>query len=151
MLYKRSFLPLDVLDTWNFQVDPTNTWDENAIANVFAAGRVVGKALNITTQPVVELMTGTDMQTGSPTTVKDLPTLLDKIAGNFGQRTVLEGLGLYTPQKHAVGSGKELSNEQKKLLVENFLFGQKGQIVNTPANLKNYNTERNQRIKDANR
>ena len=150
MLYKRSFLPLDVLDTWNFQLDPAKTWDENAVSNIFAAGRTLGKSISIVAQPAVELLTGTDMNTGTPTTVKDLPTFLDKVASNFGQRTFLEGIGLYTPKKHAEGTKNALTEEQKQNLRDNFLFGQKGQIVDTPANIKNFISEYKERVKKAN-
>lgn len=146
MLYKRSLLPLDVLDTWNFQMDPSKTWDQNAISNAFAAGRVLGKNTSLVAQPILEWMTGTDMQTGQKSSVTDLQTLSDKIVNNFGFKSLLQGLGAITPAKNAVGGSKELNPEQLQLLRDNFLYGQKGQIVNTVQNQKNYINEASNRI-----
>jgi len=146
MLYKRSFLPLDLLDTYNFQVDPNKTWDQNALSNAAVLGRFLGKNTSIVLQPALEWISGTDMQTGQKSSVTDLQTLGDKVISNFGFKSLLQGIGAYTPAKNEVGTSKELTEEELKVARENFWFGQKGVIVNSPKYIKSAQTEQRERI-----
>lgn len=146
MLYKRSVMPLDLLDTYNFQVDPNKTWDQNALYNASVLGRFIGKNTSIVLQPALEWISGTDMQTGQKSSVTDLQTLGDKVVSNLGWKSILQGASWYTPAKNEVGTSKELTQEDLQLLRDNFLFGQKGVIVNSPKYIDSALREQNTRI-----
>lgn len=148
MMYKRSVLPLDVIDNWGFYWDPSKGADANIIANFKEAGTTLGSMSSLAVQPVIEWVSGTDLKTGQESTVKDLPTLVDKFASNIGFSGLLKGLGAYTPQANKPGSGKELTPLQEKITRENWLFGQKGINVSDPKYIKGAQLEQKQRFMD---
>lgn len=145
VIYKRSFLPLDVLDTWNFTWDPARTMDQNAFMALGEAGRVVGKNFNLVAQPFIEWGTGTDIQTGKPSQVKDVQTLGDKLIGNIGTVGLLKGLGIYTPTNKQEGTANPQTAEDEARIGRNWLTGQKETWVNTPQNIKNAQSEQSAR------
>lgn len=148
MMYKRSVLPLDVIDNWGFSWNPNKSIDANLIGNVKELGTTLGSMSSVAVQPVVELLSGTDLRTHQATTVKDLPTLVDKLATNIGISSLLKGVGWYTPQANKPGTKKELTPLQNKIATENWLFGQKGVNVSDPKYVKGYYKERQQNFLD---
>lgn len=145
VIYKRSFLPLDVLDTWNFTWDPARTMDQNAFAAIENIGGVVGKNINLVAQPAIEFITGTDPATGKPSQVKDIQTFSEKVIGNIGTVNLLKGLGLYTPSNKQEGSTNPATPEDNARILRNFAFGQKESWVNTGPNMKYAQSEQTAR------
>lgn len=147
MLFKPGILPLDVIDTWNIQFDPTIPLSTNVIQQAQGLGQSVGgKNINFLLQPGIELLTKTDPNTGKPTQIKDLASLGDKAASLFGPTQLLKGLGIYTPSNKGEDSANPLTQRQRDLTLTNWLgITQKAQDINTDANLKNAKTEENQR------
>lgn len=147
MLFKPGILPLDVIDTWNIQFDPTIPLSTNIIQQAQGLGQSVGgKNINFLLQPGIELLTKTDPNTGKPTQIKDLASLGDKVASMFGPTQLLKGLGIYTPSNKGEDSANPLTQRQRDLTLTNWLgITQKAQDINTDANLKNAQTEENQR------
>jgi len=149
VLVKPGILPLDVIDTWNVQFDPTIPFSTNVIQNVQGVGQsVIGKNVNMLLQPGLELLTKTDPATGKPTQIKDLASLGDKAVSMFGPTQLLKGLGLYTPANKGAGSANPLTQRQRDLNLTNWLgITQKAQDVNSPANIKNAQSEQSARQK----
>lgn len=147
VIYKRSFLPLDVLDTWNFTWDPARTMDQNAFLAAGQVGRVAGKNANLVAQPAIEWATGTDIQTGKPSQVKDAQTLGDKLIGNIGTVGLLKALGVYTPANKQPGTANPTTPEDQARIGRNWLTGQKETWVDTAQNRQNTKTEQASRTK----
>lgn len=149
VMFKPGILPLDVIDTWNVQFDPTIPFSTNVIQNVQGLGQtVVGKNINMLLQPGIELITRTDPSTGKPTQIKDVASLADKAASMFGPTQLLKGLGLYTPANKGADSANPLTDRQRQVALENWLgLTQKAQDINSPANVKNAQTEESARQK----
>mgnify|MGYP000455646491 CR=1 FL=1 len=137
IMYKHSILPMDVLDTWNFTFDPNMTLDQNAFTAIKSGMRTLGKSTNLVAQPIIEGLTGTDMSTGNPSSVKDIQTLGDKLVGNIGTVGLLKGLGIYTPAKNAPGGSNPTTPLTQSVQLENFFTGQKKTLVDTAASKKN--------------
>jgi hypothetical protein len=149
MLFKPAQLPLDVIDTWNIQFDSTQPFETNVIQNIQGLGQsVIGKNINMLLQPGLELVTRTDPATGKPTQIKDLASLGDKAASMFGPTQLLKGLGLYTPANKGEGSANPLTPRQREVALTNWLgLTQKAQDINSPANVKNAQSEEGARQK----
>jgi hypothetical protein len=147
IVYKRSVLPMDVLDTWNFTYDPAYTMDQNAMKAFEAAGRVLGKSVNLLAQPGFEWLTGTDLVTGKPSQINDLQGVGEKLLNNIGTVGLLKGTGIYTPSNKGPTSTDPYTPESRKMLLQNWLFGQKAQVTDTNANIKNAQTEQSARNK----
>lgn len=149
MLFKPPVLPLDVMDTWNIQFDPTQDFIGNVSTNVGNVGQgAIAKNLNLYIQPVLETLTKTDPSTGKPSQVKDFQSFMDKAVGQIGFTSPLIGLGLYTPANKGPDSKNPITQEQRDLKVTNWLgLTQKGQYIQTPATERNAAAEVNARLK----
>lgn len=146
MMFKRSVLPLDVLDTWSFSYDPAYSVDANLFnfqrtgpnSPIKTLSKTFVKNLNMPIQAVLEPALGINTSTGAPTSIKDWATWQDAQLNKFGATSLLKGYGI-------LPSLKPLTPEEKQLKIDNFWGGQKGQILETPQNLKNAKTEQNLR------
>ena len=147
VLYKPSVLPLDVLDTWNIQFDPTKSADVQTIDNAKSVMRTVGSSLNMLAQPGIEMLTGTDLKTGNPSTVKDLPTAMDKLTQNIGFMQLLKGMGVYTPANKVNNTTNPLTQRDRELSTTNFMLGLKFADTQTPSAIKNAKIDQNARQK----
>lgn len=148
IVYRPSALPLDILDTWNIQYDPTKTVDKNFFNNINGLGQsVIGKNINLVAQPGIEWITGTDPSTGKPSTVKDLQSAGDSLLSNIGTNQLFQGLGLYTPMNKGPESKNPITDRDRQLKLLNFFTGQRVMDVGTPANIKNARSEQSARIK----
>ena len=143
MLFKPAYLPNDVMDTWNFQFDPTQPLETNVINAVQSIGQgVIGKNINMLAQPGLELLTRTDPSTGKPTQIKDMATLSDKLVSMIGTTSLLKGLGLYTPSNKGPDAANPLTDRQRQLLLTNWLgLTMKASDVNSGANISNAQSE----------
>jgi hypothetical protein len=140
MLFKPAILPLDVIDTWNIQFDPTLSFDANAIQAAQDIGQgVLGRNINMLLQPGIELITRTDPSTGRPTKINDIATFTDKAMSMVGTTSLLKGLGIYTPSNKGAESANPLTDRQRELLRQNWLglnpLTQKAQDIYSGANL----------------
>lgn len=148
VISKPSILPMDVLDNWNWTYDPYKTWDENISANFTNTGKTVGKSINLIAQPAVEWMTGRDLQTGQKTQIKDIGTLGESLIDMTGYATILKGIGAYTPtSKLPENTTNPLTDRDRQLMVQNWLFGLKRADIQKPANVQNALTEQSARMK----
>lgn len=149
VMFKPGILPLDVIDTWNVQFDPTIPLDESIIQNAQNLGQsVFGKNVNFLLQPGLEFLTKTDPATGKPSQIKDLATMGDKVASLFGPTQLLKGIGLFTPSNKGADSANPLTQRQRDLTLTNWLgLTQKAQDINAPANVKNAQSEESARQK----
>lgn len=145
MMYKPSVLPLDVLDNWNLQFDPTKAVDEQAFQNLMQTGRMFGKNINLLAQPGVEFLTGTDMATGKPTQARDLQSAVDRGLSNIGTIQLLKSLGLYTPKNKAEGTANPQTPRDQEIAGLNFWLGLRQSDVYTPSNIKNAQSEQGAR------
>ena len=145
VIYKRSFLPLDVLDTWNFTWDPARTMDQNAFEMSKQLGNVVGKNINLVAQPALEFITGNDPATGKPSQVKSIQTFGDKLIGNIGTVNLLKGLGIYTPTNKQPGSANPATPEDNARILRNYYTGQKETWVDTASAARNAQSENTSR------
>lgn len=148
VISKPSILPMDVLDNWQWTYDPYKTWDENMSTNFAKTGTVFGKSANLIAQPAIEWMTGRDLQTGQKTQIKDLGTLGESLIDMTGYATVLKGIGAYTPSnKRPENTDNPLTDRDRQLMVQNWLFGLKRADIQKPANVQNALTEQSARMK----
>jgi hypothetical protein len=136
MLYRPSILPLDVLDTWNISYDSSKTVDQNAFNGIVSVGRTLGRNINLLAQPGIELLTGTDISTGKPSTVKDLKTAGEDLISNIGTTQLFKGLGIYTPSNKGPESANPLTDRDRQVILQNYLLGMRTADVYTPANIK---------------
>lgn len=148
IVYRPSALPLDLLDTWNIQYDPSKTVDQNTFANIAGVGQsVIGKNINMVAQPGIEWITGTDPSTGKPSTVKDIGTAADSLLSNIGTNQLFQGLGLYTPLNKGPEAKNPITERDRQLKLLNFFTGQRVMDVGTPSNIKNARSEETARIR----
>jgi hypothetical protein len=148
IVYRPSVLPLDVLDTWNIQFDPTKSVDKQAFDNINSVGQsVIGKNINMVFQPGIEFITGTDPGTGSPSTVKDLKTAGDSLLSNIGTMQLFQGLGLYTPPNKGPDSTNPLTERDRFLKTFNFFTGARAMDTGAPSSVKNARSDYNARMK----
>jgi hypothetical protein len=148
IVYRPSALPLDVLDTWNIQYDPSKTVDQNTFNSIASVGQsIIGKNINMVAQPGIEWITGTDPSTGKPSTVKDIGTAADSLLSNLGTNQLFQGLGLYTPLNKGPESKNPMTDRDRQLKLLNFFTGQRIMDVGTPSNIKNARSEQSARIK----
>ena len=139
VVYKRSFLPLDVLDTWNLSYDPTMSTEQNLLATGNQIFRTLGQAANPFIQTGMQLF-NPDLA-GKTTQIKDSATLQDALLEKTGFYNLAIGLGLYTPP------GKQVEQADRDRKIRNWITGQKETFVETSGNLKNYQTEQTNRWK----
>lgn len=148
IVYRPSALPLDVLDTWNIQFDPTKSVDKQAFDNLKSVGQgVLGKNINMVFQPGLEFLTGTDPSTGSPSTVRDLKGAADNLLSNIGTMQLFQGLNLYTPPNKGPDSANPLTPRDRELKLLNFAFGQRVMDTGAPSSVKNARSDYNARMK----
>lgn len=148
IVYRPSVLPMDVLDTWNIQFDPTKSVDKQAFDNLKNVGQqVIGKNINMVFQPGIEFLTGTDPSTGKPSTVKDLQTAGDSLLSNIGTMQLFQGLNLYTPPNKGPESKNPTTERDRFLKTVNYFGGMRIGDVNTQSNVKNAQTDFNARLK----
>ena len=149
VLFKPSILPMDVIDTWNWTYDPYKSFDQNVGANVLTTGRKLGSMTNVVAQPALELLTGTDMLTGQKSQVKDAQTLGDEIISNLGYGTILKGIGAWTPtnKRPENNATNPITDRDRELYRQNWLFGLKRQDLQTISNQTNTATEQSARMK----
>ena len=148
IVYRPSALPLDVLDTWNIQFDPTKSIDKQTFDNLNTVGQsVIGKNINMVFQPGIEFITGTDPGTGSPSTVKDLKTAGDSLLSNIGTMQLFQGLNLYTPANKGPDSSNPLMPRDRELKLLNFFGGQRIMDTGAPSSIKNARSDYNARMK----
>lgn len=145
MMYKPSVLPLDVLDNWNLQFDPTKSVDQQTFQNLMQTGRMFGKNVNLLAQPGIEFLTGTDMATGKPTQARDLQSAVDRGLSNIGTIQLLKSLGLYTPASKAEGTANPQTARDEQIAGLNFWLGLRQSDIYTPSNIKNAQSEQGAR------
>lgn len=142
LIYRPSILPLDVLDSWNLQNDTTKAVDKQFFDNLRSVGQnTIGRNLNQVLTPGAEWLLGTDLETGKPSTIKDLKSATDSLVGNIGTIQLLQGLGAYTPANKGPESLTPMTERDRQLKVLNYLFGMRLSDVNTSANLFNANKD----------
>lgn len=133
MLYKPSVAPMDVMDTWGFGYDPTMAADENAIANVKAAGRTLGSATNLLFQPFLEWLGNVNFKTGRESSVKDFATLGDRFMSDIGPAQLAQGLGLWTPSNKQPDDKYPITPREQEIKRLNYFFGMRVDDVLDPA------------------
>jgi hypothetical protein len=148
IVYRPSVLPLDVLDTWNIQFDPTKSVDKQTFDNINTVGQsVIGKNINMVFQPGIEFITGTDPGTGSPSAVKDLKSAGDSLLSNIGTMQLFQGLGLYTPPNKGPESTNPLTERDRFLKTFNFFTGARAMDTEAPSSIRNARSDYNARMK----
>jgi hypothetical protein len=149
MIMKPSFLPFDVLDTWNWTYNPYRSWDENIGGTIAQTGRILGRSTNIVAQPGIEFLTGTDMNTGKALQNRNLETFGDEVISNIGYGGLLKGLGVYTPaNKRPENTSNPITDRDRELYLQNWLFGLKRQDTQTVSNQQNTRNDQNQYMND---
>ena len=153
-----SIMPLDVSDTWKFTYDPARTLQENIAGNLWSGntvgntgwsiGRVIGGNLNPFFRRPLELISGGDLQTGTPSRIKTFQDLTESLAGDFGPTQLAKGLGWWTPtNKLPQNTTNPMTDADRQQILQNWLLGQKQKPVYTQSNLKNAQEEQNARLK----
>ena len=147
MLFKRSFLLQDVADQWKFSYDLALGIDQNLFKNYDVLAKTVSGQSSIIAKPVTGFLGGNvDPGTGQPSKIDSFATFADAAMQNVGFWTLYKGLGGQTFAQ-AAGEAKPTTELERKNFINNWLTGQKGQIIMTEANLKNARMEKSQRAK----
>ena len=148
IVYRPAILPLDILDTWNIQFDPTKAIDKQAFDNLKGVGQsVVGKNINMVFQPGLEWLTGADPSTGKPSTVKDLASAGDNLLSNIGTIQLFQGLGLYTPPNKGPESANPLLPRDREVKLQNYFGGMRIMDTETESSKRNATSDYNARMK----
>jgi hypothetical protein len=141
MVWKPSILPMDVLDNYSgFSYDPAYTGEQNIFKGINATQSLVGKNINTLLQLPLEFATKTDVRYGTPSTVKDLPTLADRLFSMTAFSGIAQGVGYNPP-------GKELTDRERELKNISFLVGGKPIDVNKESYQKYSQKEQSARMK----
>jgi len=144
--YRPPMMVLDVLDFWKIWYDPS----KDVSTNVAAMGRqlgqdVVGQSLNIVGRPVLEAVAG---GVGGP---RNFGEILEDGASNLGFMNLLTGLGLYTPYRYRrEDTTNPLTEEDRKLRLDNWLKGGRAQDLYRPINVKLGQSQYGSRVKQFN-
>jgi hypothetical protein len=148
MIMKPSYLPFDVLDTWNWTYNPYKSWDENIGGVIQQVGRTIGRSTNIVAQPGVEFLTGTDLNTGKRLQNRNLETFGDEVISNIGYGGLLKGLGVYTPaNKRPENTSNPITDRDREVYLQNWLFGLKRQDLNTVSTQQNARNDQSQNLR----
>jgi hypothetical protein len=144
--YRPPLMLLDVLDFWKIYYDPSKPLGENVIQMGRQLGEdVVGPSLNLLGKPILEGVTGT---TGGATNPSEF---LEDAASNLGFTNLLTGLGVYTPYRYRrEETTNPLTEEDRKLRLENYLFGGRAQDIYRPINIKLGQSQYGRRVRDYN-
>lgn len=140
-MFQRGLQTMDVLNFWSVWYQPWRTPAENAVTMSGQLGTQVGKNLNAVLQPLAESVANKDFQTGISKEDATPETVLDDFLGQLGVTALFRGLGAYTP------INKEYTQEERDLILRNWLTGTKGTITNSDKNIKNAFRDANDRIK----
>jgi hypothetical protein len=141
MVVKPSVLPMDVLDNYTgFAYDPAYSLEDNIFKGVGGAQSLIGKNINTVLQLPIEFATQTDVRYGTPSSVKDLPTLADRLFSMTAFSGLAQGLGYNPP-------GKELTPRERELKNISFLIGGKPIDVEKESYQKYTQKEQSARMK----
>lgn len=149
-LYKRSILPLDVLDTWSFVNDAMLTDEQNQIYNSQQFFRTLIKNSNEVIKPIGEFALGQNLDTGAPDRVESWAQLGDKYVQQFGFMQILQGMGNTWADpynRRAENTEKPTTQAERDLKLFNSLTGQKKQYLKTPRTIPVAQREARARIK----
>jgi hypothetical protein len=149
VIFKPSILPMDVLSTWNWTYDPYKSWEENNMKNIGTTLRQTASMTNVVAQPIVEAFTGTDLLTGQKKQIKDSRAFMDEVIGSTGYGTILQGVGAWTPErKLPENTSNPITDRDRELYRQNWLFGLKRQDTQTISNQRNKQTEQSARLNE---
>jgi hypothetical protein len=132
---------MDVLDNYSgFSYDPAYTGEQNIFKGINAAQSLIGKNINTILQLPLEAITKTDVRYGTPSTVTDMPSLLDRIFSMTAFSGIAQGLGYNPP-------GKELTPRERELKNISFFIGGKPIDVEKESYQKYTQKEQSARMK----
>lgn len=146
-----SFLPLDVLDFWAIQVDPTKSAYENLISSEgggFALSEL-GAQSNILLKTAAAVTPGInlDLDTGRPANIDTPLKLRDELLSNFGFNNLLIAIGAYTPEKYLnPNTTNKLTDADRQRMINSFFSGMRPIDYNRQVNLENAKRENTDRI-----
>lgn len=145
--YRPPLMLLDVLEFWKIYYDPSKPLGENVIQmSKQLTGDVVGPALNILGKPVLGALT--DTRGGGAVTPSQVA---DDTLANLGYYNLLVGLGAHTPYRYTKpDTTNPLTDEDRKLRLENWLTGGRGQDLYRPINIKLGQSQYGSRVKQYN-
>jgi hypothetical protein len=141
-----SFLPLDILDFWQINIDPTKNAADNALSAASQTGRQIGENISFGAAPAAALLFGYDIRTGgrAPQTLEEAR---DASLSYLGFSSLLTALApnLYTPERYKDNENNPLTDADRQRLLQNWLSGLRISDVNREANLRRARTEDVQR------
>jgi hypothetical protein len=145
-VYRPPLLLLDVLDFWQVYYDPSKAPGTNLLQiGGQVAGDVLGPSLNLLGRPILEATAG---QGGGATTLGEG---IEDAASNLGFTNLLVGLGLHTPYRYLrEGTDNVLTEEDRKLRLENYLIGGRAYDLYRPVNQRIGRSQNAARVRDYN-
>jgi hypothetical protein len=137
-----SFLPMDVMNNWNFYYDPALNAEQQAALNLTQAGKFVGGQINLVAKDPIQELFGYDFTFDRPIYDRTPSGIADRMfQQDFGPSQILKGIGVYTPK------GKTLTQEQRDLAARKWLFGTKEFNASDPTLIQLGIKERSARLK----
>lgn len=138
---KFSFLPMDVMDNWNFYYDPALNAEQQAALNITQAGKFIGGQINLVVKDPIQELFGYDFTFDRPIYDRTPSGIADRLfQQDFGPSQALKGIGVYTPK------GKTLTQEQRDMALRKWITGDKEFNASDPALITLGIKERNARL-----
>ena len=165
MVYKTSFMLQDVLDTYKLSYDPAYNLGENLLrqgGTYDTLANLLSSSSNVSLKPFLGVAGGNvDPSTGKANPVKDFESFADATMTNIGFWNLYKANGglTFTQQKEknlliARGYDPAIAEKavgftdiEKTNFLQNWLYGRRGQIIYSEANIRNAKTENADRLK----
>ena len=149
-LVRPGFLSADVLDQWNFTYDGNRSLSENIVTNRNNLAKTLVSSGNAVALSLAEGAIPFSLKTFTPKTTDNVEEEVGSLIDQFGFTKLLDGLNLYTPQNKQVGNTlTPRTDEEREILLNNWLTGKREAPVYTKRNLLNAKDELRQRLIDA--
>jgi hypothetical protein len=146
-MIRPGFLALDVLDTWNFTYDPAYSVSQNIEKNKMLLAKTLVSSGNQVALSLAEGMLPISLRTFAPKTNDTVEGEVGSFLDQFGWTKLAEGLNLYTPTNKQEGNTKyPLTPEERAVLLNNWLTGQRKTPVITKKDAQNFKQEVRDRI-----
>jgi hypothetical protein len=150
VVYKRSILPLDVLDTWSFVYDPALSAEGNTFYNFYQLAGTALKSSNAAIKPFGELILQKDLDTNTPEDIQTFSALADKFVQGIGFTSLAKGLGAdwaVPYNRRPENTTKPITELEKNTALMNWLGGQKQQNLQTIRTIPAIKREQRARMK----
>lgn len=136
MLYRPQVMPMDILDTLDFQWDFSKSFDQNLIEKLPELGSLVGSNFNLTARPIIETVFQTNLDTHQTKKIDNFAAFIDQYVSMPGFMSLAKAAGWYTPYNKAQSKTNPLTQRDRDITALNQITGMRFADVRTPSSVK---------------